>query len=171
MSTPTADEPEFDRIPAVPVSPAPFPAASTLGLQVQYPAAGTAVVTVRGDVDDATLARFAELLRHRLASLLEVLILDLSAVEFLSVSGVELLRGLLDRAPSRGIRPEVVACTRPVRRALRAAGLDERLPCHSSVVEALAAATQAPSAGARTPAVLPRPRHSTGGPLEKGPTS
>jgi anti-anti-sigma regulatory factor len=82
------------------------------------------------------------LLGNRLASLIDVLVIDVSTVSFLSVSGLELLSATVNRAHSRGVRPELVAGTHPVRRALEVSGLDEVLPCHTSVAEALTAPTR-----------------------------
>lgn len=116
-------------------------ARSGIDLQVAYPSQGVAVVSVRGVLDDASLPRFAELLRHRLTSLIDVLVVDLSAMEFVSISGLDLLRSTFAHANARGIVPRLVATTHAVRHALRAAGLDGALECHSSLAETLSTPT------------------------------
>lgn len=109
-----------------------------IDLQVDYSRPGVAVITIAGVVDDASLPRLAELLQQRLASLIDVLVMDLSAVAFISVSGLELLRNTLKHADARGIAPQLVASTHVVRHALRTAGLHETPECHGSLTEALA---------------------------------
>lgn len=150
MNTPTSLDSAVTRnqAPDSPPSNEPTPARSDLALQVRYPVPGTAVVAVRGVVDDATLPQFAELLRHRIASLIDVLVIDVSAVTFLSVSALELLSSIAARAHARKIRLELVAGTQPVRRALRVSGLDDVMPCQDSVAEALAVPSRPTTAGA-----------------------
>lgn len=120
------------RAAAVPSTSAGF------GLHVDYPEPGSAVVVVRGVVDDASLARFDELLGHRLASLIDVLVVDLSTVDFISVSGLDLLCDVFTKACARGISARFVVATHAVHRALQVSGLLETLSCHADVTKALA---------------------------------
>lgn len=113
------------------------PTLSAMDLQVAYPEPGTAVVSVRGVVDDASVSRFDELMANRLASVIDTLVVDLSAVTFISVSGLELLRNVYTRADSRGMSARLVAATHQVHRALQVAGLLEVFECHTDVTEAL----------------------------------
>lgn len=73
--------------------PQPRPAAEGVaggGLQPQleYPRAGTAVLTVCGDVDVVTAPRLADMLQDRLDDALNRLVLNLSGLGFLGVAGV-----------------------------------------------------------------------------------
>lgn len=121
-------------------SPQTAPVSSMLSgieLRVDYPELGTAVISVSGVVDEASLSRFDELMGNRLASLIDELVVDLSGVTFISVSGLELLRNIFTRADARGMNARLVATTHQVRRALQVAGLLEVLECHTDVTEAL----------------------------------
>lgn len=135
--------------PAAPV----LPTLSGMDLQVDYPEVGTAVVSVRGVVDDASVLRFDELMANRLASVIDALVVDLSAVTFISVSGLELLRNVYTRADSRGMSARLVAPTRQVHRALHVAGLLEMFECHIDVTKAVTnSPDDRPSPSGRPPA-------------------
>lgn len=80
--------------PRTPVTPAPAPAhsetfaspagdRSRLALQVWRPTSTAVLVHVAGDLDASSAPRLHELLAPRLASTVETLVLDLSALEFL----------------------------------------------------------------------------------------
>lgn len=118
---------------------------SAIHLQVNYPRPGIATITIAGVIDDASLPRLAELVQHRLTGLIDVLVMDLSAVTFISISGLELLKKTFMLAGPRGIALRLVATTHAVLRALRFAGLDELLECHGNLPDALSppAGTQA----------------------------
>lgn len=122
-----------DLPPAVPLAPM----LSGMDLQVDYPELGTAVVSVSGVVDDVSLLRLDELMANRLASVIDALVVDLSAVTFISVSGLELLRKVYTRADSRGMSARLVVATHQVYRALQVAGLLDVFKCHTNVTEAL----------------------------------
>ncbi|WP_158628599.1 STAS domain-containing protein [Saccharopolyspora rhizosphaerae] len=109
---------------------------SGLQLRVDYPVPGVTAITIAGVIDEATLPRLAELVRPRLTGVIGAIVLDLSAVTFISVSGLELLKRTSMDASSRGISLRLVATTHAVLRAFRIAGLD-RLECHSDVADAL----------------------------------
>ncbi len=106
-------------------------------LRVHYPAADTAVLTVSGEVDDANVGRLSSLVHQRLASLLEVFVVDLSAVGFLSLSGVEILTHAAHRARATGPQLRLVVATPTVRRAVQAAELQQVVACYSSLSQAL----------------------------------
>lgn len=133
---------------------------SGIHLQVSYPGPGVAAITITGVIDGVSLPRLAELVQQRLTSMIDVLVMDLSAVTFISVSGLELLRRTSMHAGPRGIALRVVATTHAVLRALRVAGLREMLECHGNVLDALA-----PPAPAHSPDLLwplrSRPQHRT----------
>lgn len=114
---------------------------SELGLLVTRPRTDATVVTVSGEVDEATVARFEEVLAPRLLAAVRVVVLDLSAVEFLGVSGLQLLSQSHLRARDRGLALRVVATGHEVPRALRVAGLDVVLSCHATVADALSVPT------------------------------
>lgn len=88
------------------------------------------VLRISGDVDTATAPQLQEFLRDQLSGA-EHAVLDLSAVEFLGVAGVEVLVRANRQSPVR-----LVAQHGPVRRALAVTGADEELAVHPSVVDA-----------------------------------
>lgn len=114
------DEP----IPAPPALHGAPTHASRFDLRVHYPARDTAVLTAGGEVDDASLPRLTEILQQRLASRVVLIVVDLTAVEFLSISGTQSLGNAARRARARGITLRVVTGTHAVRRAVRAAELE-----------------------------------------------
>ncbi len=116
---------------------APAPPQS-LELRVARRSTATTVVHVAGELDAHTAPRLHELLATRLRSTVEVVVLDLSGLQFLGVSGLELLSHAHRRARGRRISLRLVGGPTCVRRALRAAGLDDELPLHDDVDEALA---------------------------------
>lgn len=59
--------------------------------RLDYPARGTAVLTVRGGVDVVTAPQLAEMLQRRLCSTLNRLVLNLSELGFLGVAGVSVI--------------------------------------------------------------------------------
>lgn len=112
-------------------------------LQVGYPRPGVATISIAGVIDDASLPRFGELVQQRLTGMIDVLVIDLSAVTFISVSGLELLRKTSVHGGPRGIALRLVATSHVVLRALRTAGLDEMIECHGSLPDALSPSTGA----------------------------
>ena len=118
---------------------------SAIHLQVDYPRPGVATITIAGAIDDASLPRLAELVQQRLTGMIDVLVMDLSAVTFISISGLELLKMTFMQAGPRGITLRLVATTHAVLRAVRSAGLHEMLQCYGNLPDALA-----PLSGAQT---------------------
>lgn len=114
-----------------------------LKLRVDYSNPHVAVISVAGIVDDASLPRLAELVQQRLAGAIDVLVINLSDVEFLSVSGLELLRNSSTRGQAREIDVCLVAPGHAVRRALRVTGVEDDLECYDSLDGALSESRRA----------------------------
>ncbi|MFR9802391.1 anti-sigma factor antagonist [Pseudonocardia sp. RS010] len=99
------------------------------------------VVTVEGAVDALTVPRLRESLRAAFDSLDgRVLVLDLTAVEFLGSPGLRALTDSADEAVHhRGARPlrVVVDYSRPVIRPIEIVGLDGVLALYHDVEAAL----------------------------------
>jgi anti-anti-sigma factor len=97
-------------------------------LLVARPGPGVVVVTVSGEVDALTAPRLAELVHHRLLATPALLVVDLSAVTFLSVAGLRvLLRGALE-ATVRDVELRMVTSTSPVvQRILAVTGVGREL--------------------------------------------
>ena len=93
--------------------------------------AGVPVLRVAGEVDLATIGCVRDAIaRH---SHRHGLVIDLTAVTFFAVCGVDLLLETAARMPVR-----VVADSRAVLRVLAASGVDGQLPREVSVVDAVA---------------------------------
>jgi anti-anti-sigma factor len=90
---------------------------------LERPTSRTVIVHVAGEVDDATAPELAELLGPRLASTLDSVVIDLSRVSFLGLTGVGLVEQARHRADVVGITLSLVTGPRCVDRALRAAEL------------------------------------------------
>jgi len=102
---------------------------------VTYPAPGTAVLAVAGEVDMGTATRLEEMLQSRLCSQLRQLVLDLSHVAFLGVAGVSAISAAELRARCSGATLIVVTGgNRPVTRALRATTGHHSLCWHAGPV-------------------------------------
>ena len=110
----------------------------TLAMRVRREPGGTAVITVAGEVDIATVAG----LRDRLFTLADTsrsVIVDLDQVSFIDAAGLGALVGAARRTDSHGASLQVV-CGRPQTRELfRLAGLDRRLRLARTRAEALQA--------------------------------
>jgi anti-anti-sigma factor len=92
------------------------------------------LVTVVGEVDIATIARFREslgVIRGRDT------VVEMSDVGLLSAVGVRVLLDLQERLADVGARLVLAAPSRPVRRVLGVLELDGRLPIVPTFVEAL----------------------------------
>ena len=115
--------------------------AETLRLSVERPERGVVVVHMYGEIDLASVPRLGELIRQRLtAAALRTVVLDLSGVEFLSSSGLELLLNAQRRAEYRGVELYLIPGARCVQRLLDLTGMTDRFRWRSSVAEAVAAA-------------------------------
>ncbi|MDQ0382208.1 STAS domain-containing protein [Amycolatopsis thermophila] len=102
---------------------------AAFAVDVSQPACHTLLVEVGGDVDLVTAPRLAEIVEHRLRGPVTLLVLDLSEVTFLGTAGLTVLVETQQAAARRGTALRVTGTgTRPVERALRAAGMLHSLP-------------------------------------------
>jgi anti-anti-sigma factor len=97
------------------------------------------VVTVAGEIDAHSVAP----LRAEVASVTADfppggLVLDLSAVTFISAAGLDVLSQVLDEGGRRGHAVRIVAATRPVLRVFDLIGLEDAAIVHDSRSAALA---------------------------------
>lgn len=88
------------------------------------------VLRVAGDLDAATAPLLQDVLQQRMQEGARA-VLDLSAVNFLGVAGVEVLLEANRRSPI-----SLVAQRGPVRRALAITGADDELTVHLTLVDA-----------------------------------
>lgn len=132
------DAPQPGRVAPDPEGPQVTTPPAGMELAVGFPSPGTAVVTVAGEVDESSCPRLTAVLEQCARGQHTAVVLDATAVEFLSVAGLELLASVRARASAGGPRL-VVAGSRQVRHALRVSGLDADVGCHPSAREALAA--------------------------------
>lgn len=144
----TVIEPQHTHTPVVetapPVSAPPEPAppepaqvmpTGELRQQVNYPQPGVAVLTVTGEIDAATTPRLDEMLQSRLCSQLARLVLDLSAVDFLAVTGIATLQTAEHRARTSGATFVVnTGDNRAATRALQATASQHSLRWHTGPV-------------------------------------
>lgn len=109
-----------------------------LAVTVTHTQAGHTVLTVAGELDAATVDRFAEQAEEALSRRPEpALILDLSDVSFCAARALGLLVRLTGDAHSRGIPLAIVAGRRAVVRPVEALGLRPVLPLHDHLTAAL----------------------------------
>ncbi|WP_320779761.1 STAS domain-containing protein [Streptomyces sp. CRN 30] len=98
---------------------------------------GVRVVAVRGDIDhDVTDVLREALLTHRDAAPPRVVV-DLSGVEFLDSSGVNVLIHAHQSVSAARGRLRIAAARPPVLRVIRLVGIDTLITCHPTVKEAL----------------------------------
>ncbi|GAB2647475.1 hypothetical protein GCM10027271_01270 [Saccharopolyspora gloriosae] len=128
------------RGPIDPVAAASPPASLELGSS--RPTSAAAVVHVAGELDAETTPRLHELLAPRLSSDAETVIIDLSGLRFLGVTGLRLLAHAHRSATSRSTALRLVDGPVCVDRALHAAGWTGTVPTYPSVAAALAATTR-----------------------------
>jgi anti-anti-sigma factor len=97
-------------------------------LCVQRPSPGTAVVVVRGEVDQLTAPRLTEMFASRLRGTLRTLVVDLSKVDFLGAAGLSALIYADLFARQSGVAFRIVTGdNRWAIRPLTAAGLTQHL--------------------------------------------
>jgi anti-sigma B factor antagonist len=107
-----------------------------LAMRVRREPGGTAVITVTGEVDIATVAG----LRHQLFTLTDTscsVIVDLDQVSFIDAAGLGALVGAARRADLQGASLQVVCGQPQTRELFRLAGLDRRLRLARTRAEAL----------------------------------
>ncbi len=108
----------------------------TLAMRVRREPGGTAVITVTGEVDIATVA----VLRDQLFTLADTscsVIVDLDQVSFIDAAGLGALVGAARRADIHGASLQVVCGQPQTRELFRLAGLDRRLRLARTRAEAL----------------------------------
>ncbi|MFC8278261.1 STAS domain-containing protein [Streptomyces sp. NPDC057271] len=114
-----------------------------LDVEVETVDAGTAVLTVGGELDMDT----ATLLHHHLADQFlhgrRDLVLDLSSLSFMDSSGLNVLIRAAREAREAGGDLHLAAPAPAVRRILEITGLTMTTPLHADVAEALIAAGHA----------------------------
>ena len=107
-------------------------------LRLYRPTSKSVVVQVSGDLDARTAGTLHEMLAARLSSMAETVVLDLSRLNFISVTGLELLLHAHHRAASRGVQLCLVDGPRCLERALIAAQMTDVLPLYDTLEQALA---------------------------------
>lgn len=99
---------------------------------------GWTVVTVHGEIDVAT----SPTLRERLIDLVNDgsarLVLDLEAVDFLDSTGLGTIVSILKRARTHGGDLRLVCTEARIRRLFEITGLDNAVPLHASLDDAIA---------------------------------
>jgi anti-anti-sigma factor len=169
-----------DHSPPGAVQPGPTPAPLLLDLHRQGPDA--AVVHVRGELDRATAPTLASCLNELLdtGSRCKTLVIDLTAITFLDLGGLNLLLDAHQQAAARGTTFGLAGCGRQVLRILeitKTTELVRLVPGHTPAGGAAApvgtgstAHTDLPSSNAVTPQRVdtadttcnPRPRGADG---------
>ena len=101
---------------------------------------GVVVASVEGEIDSSNAADLRLALSERLPSTSTALVLDLSAVNYLDSSGIQLLFDLGRRLAARrqAIRL-VVPGDAPMRRVLELCAVESVAPMHGELADALAA--------------------------------
>ncbi len=109
-----------------------------LSLFVTQPDLGVRVLHAVGEIDLNTRERVRTWLLEQLSTALpHTLVLDFSGISFLAVCGLSLLEEIDQTARRCGTHVRLVATTRAVTRLLDFSALDERIPAHASVQDAL----------------------------------
>lgn len=96
------------------------------------------MVTVSGDVDIATIDRFQAAIAEAEAHQPAVLIVDMSAVEFLASAGLQALAAVRQRL-DKSARVAVVADGPATSRPIQLTGLDQIFSLYPSLSDAMAA--------------------------------
>lgn len=103
-------------------------ALSTLRTEITEFGAGSVSLRVRGDIDVTNLARLRTLLGHLLTRGIDLLVLDVSEVSFLSARGLAVLLEARDAAVRSGVDLRLVSGNRAVSRPLEATGFASFFP-------------------------------------------
>lgn len=110
-----------------------------LNVRVDRPAADVVVVAVAGEIDSATAPKLSTCLHRELERKPAVLILDLTAVNFLGAAGLHVLHCALDRSQTLSVAFNLVHDEQSaVQSALRAAAMTRTFPTFRTVTEARA---------------------------------
>ncbi|MBM7773608.1 anti-anti-sigma factor [Actinokineospora baliensis] len=125
------------RTPAIPI-PAPRPPSARERLQVERVGPWAVLVTVRGEIDLATVAATRRALLAGLAVPEPLLlVVDLSEVDFLAAVGLSALVELRDLAGARAVDLRLVVGGRAVPRLLDVTGLRRTFRLHSAADDPL----------------------------------
>ncbi|MCZ0982197.1 STAS domain-containing protein [Streptomyces diastatochromogenes] len=111
-----------------------------LDVDVEIRDGRTAVLTVAGELDMETAGRLQELLTEQFGQGRRRLVLDLSALDFMDSSGLNVLIRAVNRARESDGDLYLAAPTPAVRRILEITGVMTTIPPHDAVADALAAA-------------------------------
>jgi anti-sigma B factor antagonist len=115
------------------------PADEPIGITVDEPTPGTAVLRVGGEVDMLSSPRLRKTVAAALEPGLRHLVIELDGVDFLGTSGLAALVEARSSAQECGCRLTLACSTRTVLRPLQIAGLLELFAVTGSVDEALTA--------------------------------
>ena len=108
-----------------------------LQLSTQDERDGAVVVSVRGDIDNDTAPQLRDALSAAFGNGASCVVVDLSETDFLDSSGLGALVGASKQNADRG--PLLVVCPKPhLRKLFAISRLDEVLPVHDSLPDALA---------------------------------
>ncbi|MEU2233830.1 STAS domain-containing protein [Streptomyces vietnamensis] len=111
-----------------------------LDVDVEIRDGRTAVLTVAGELDMETADRLQELLAEQFGQGRRRLVLDLSALDFMDSSGLNVLIRAVNKARESDGDLYLAAPTPAVRRILEITGVMATIPPHDAVADALAAA-------------------------------
>ncbi|MFF0430841.1 STAS domain-containing protein [Streptomyces sp. NPDC004327] len=111
-----------------------------LDVDVEIRDSRTAVLTVVGELDMETADRLQELLTEQFGQGRRRLVLDLSALDFMDSSGLNVLIKAVNKARESDGDLYLAAPTPAVRRILEITGVTTTIPPHDAVADALAAA-------------------------------
>ncbi|MFF7441650.1 STAS domain-containing protein [Streptomyces sp. NPDC008122] len=111
-----------------------------LDVDVEIRDGRTAVLTVAGELDMETADRLQELLAEQFGQGRCRLVLDLSALDFMDSSGLNVLIKAVNKARESDGDLYLAAPTPAVRRILEITGVMTTIPPHDAVADALAAA-------------------------------
>jgi anti-sigma B factor antagonist len=101
--------------------------------------AGWTVVTVHGEIDVATSPSLRERLIGLVSDGCTRLVLDLEAVDFLDSTGLGTIVSVLKRARTHGGDLRLVCTEARIRRLFEITGLDNAVPLHASLDDAVSA--------------------------------
>jgi anti-sigma B factor antagonist len=107
--------------------------AEFLHTEISRPRPGTAVLTVRGEIDTLTAPAFTAAAKELVSGLDERLVVDMTGVTFLASSGLAVLIQTAHRAEDRGLRLRLVVATRAVRRPLEITATDRLFQLYSDL--------------------------------------
>jgi anti-sigma B factor antagonist len=116
----------------------PDEAAPVINVQVSSPAKGSRVLRVVGDIDMLTAPMLDSMIADQLQSVLDILVLDLHDVNFMSSAGLASLVTARNQADETGTTLRLVATGDPVLRPLTVTGLATIFEIHPDLETALA---------------------------------